>query len=227
MKRNSLTITFFKVSALLLLLLMPLAAQSKREQVRKLKDKAAAAEKLKNYREAADAYAQVLGLTPNDADAHYRKGFAHYSLKENDQAISDFTAALTKGYKPHINIYKVRYVVYLDQKNYDAVFYPGGHGPMWDLAEDKHSIQLIESFYTKYAVIEFSKPLLLKASTLRGQHAFSFWDSIIVASALATNATVLYSEDMQDGLLVENRLRIVNPFKESLQTAPSSEGGSA
>ena len=28
---------------------------------------------------------------------------------------------------------------------FDAVFYPGGHGPLWDLAEDKHSIALIES----------------------------------------------------------------------------------
>jgi hypothetical protein len=27
-----------------------------------------------------------------------------------------------------------------------AVFYPGGHGPMWDLAEDKNSIKLLESF---------------------------------------------------------------------------------
>jgi putative intracellular protease/amidase len=32
------------------------------------------------------------------------------------------------------------------QGNYDTVFYPGGHGPMWDLAEDKNSIKLIESF---------------------------------------------------------------------------------
>ena len=30
---------------------------------------------------------------------------------------------------------------------YDAVFYPGGHGPLWDLAEDKHSIALIEEFF--------------------------------------------------------------------------------
>lgn len=29
---------------------------------------------------------------------------------------------------------------------FDAVFYPGGHGPMWDLAEDEHSISLLESF---------------------------------------------------------------------------------
>jgi len=31
--------------------------------------------------------------------------------------------------------------------DFDAVFYPGGHGPLWDLAGDKHSINLIESAY--------------------------------------------------------------------------------
>ncbi|WP_439135462.1 type 1 glutamine amidotransferase domain-containing protein [Pseudomaricurvus sp.] len=31
--------------------------------------------------------------------------------------------------------------------DYDAVFYPGGHGPLWDLAEDQHSIALIETLY--------------------------------------------------------------------------------
>jgi putative intracellular protease/amidase len=32
------------------------------------------------------------------------------------------------------------------QDDFDTLFYPGGHGPMWDLAEDKNSIKLIESF---------------------------------------------------------------------------------
>ena len=31
--------------------------------------------------------------------------------------------------------------------DFDTVFYPGGHGPLWDLAEDKSSIALIESFF--------------------------------------------------------------------------------
>jgi putative intracellular protease/amidase len=31
-------------------------------------------------------------------------------------------------------------------KDFDTVFYPGGHGPMWDLAEDENSIKLLESF---------------------------------------------------------------------------------
>jgi putative intracellular protease/amidase len=34
----------------------------------------------------------------------------------------------------------------VSQAEFDAVFYPGGHGPLWDLAEDKASIGLIESF---------------------------------------------------------------------------------
>lgn len=32
------------------------------------------------------------------------------------------------------------------QEDFDTVFYPGGHGPMWDLAEDKDSVKLIRSF---------------------------------------------------------------------------------
>jgi putative intracellular protease/amidase len=34
----------------------------------------------------------------------------------------------------------------VSQDDFDTVFYPGGHGPLWDLAEDRHSIALIESF---------------------------------------------------------------------------------
>ncbi|WP_208279703.1 type 1 glutamine amidotransferase domain-containing protein [Massilia oculi] len=34
----------------------------------------------------------------------------------------------------------------VSHEDFDAVFYPGGHGPLWDLAEDAHSIALIESF---------------------------------------------------------------------------------
>src|SRR5690554_4028511 len=34
----------------------------------------------------------------------------------------------------------------IDQKDFDTVFYPGGHGPMWDLAEDPNSVRLIGAF---------------------------------------------------------------------------------
>ncbi|WOT04945.1 type 1 glutamine amidotransferase domain-containing protein [Shewanella youngdeokensis] len=35
----------------------------------------------------------------------------------------------------------------INANDYDAIFYPGGHGPLWDLTNDAHSIALIEAFY--------------------------------------------------------------------------------
>ncbi|WP_299257688.1 type 1 glutamine amidotransferase domain-containing protein [uncultured Aquimarina sp.] len=35
----------------------------------------------------------------------------------------------------------------INEEDYDAIFYPGGHGPLWDLANDKDSIKLLQSFY--------------------------------------------------------------------------------
>lgn len=54
---------------------------------------------------------------------------------------------------------------------------------------------------------------MVKASILRDEHRFSFWDSMVVSAALFSDAETLYSEDMHDGLIVEGNLRIVNPFK--------------
>lgn len=39
--------------------------------------------------------------------------------------------------------------------DFDAVFYPGGHGPLWDLAEDKGSIEIIESLYRSGKPVAF------------------------------------------------------------------------
>lgn len=47
---------------------------------------------------------------------------------------------------------------------------------------------------------------------LAERYQFSVYDAMIVAAALIAGCTTLWSEDMQDGLLVEDQLRIVNPF---------------
>ncbi len=72
--------------------------------------------------------------------------------------------------------------------------------------------RLIEAFYEKYAVTELSKAVLIMASQLRQQYSLSYWDSLIVACALSVEASILYSEDMQHGLVVHEHLQIVNPF---------------
>jgi putative intracellular protease/amidase len=40
-------------------------------------------------------------------------------------------------------------------QDFDTVFYPGGHGPMWDLAEDRRSVELIESFVSAGKPVAF------------------------------------------------------------------------
>ncbi|GGF20243.1 type 1 glutamine amidotransferase domain-containing protein [Flavobacterium limi] len=60
----------------------------------------------------------------------------------------------------------------INQKDYDAVFYPGGHGPLWDLVEDKSSIALIESFYTNNKPVAFvcHAPAVLKNVKVKGEY---------------------------------------------------------
>src|SRR5690348_3352461 len=55
--------------------------------------------------------------------------------------------------------------------DFDTVFYPGGHGPMWDLAESPVSIALIESFYNSGKPVAFvcHAPGVLRHVTYKGQ----------------------------------------------------------
>jgi len=60
----------------------------------------------------------------------------------------------------------------VDQSDFDAVFYPGGHGPLWDLATDKTSIKLIEEFYNNQKPIAFvchAPAALVNAKALNGE----------------------------------------------------------
>ncbi len=71
----------------------------------------------------------------------------------------DFQTALTRRFEADAEANaQLASTVRLDsvsQADFDTVFYPGGHGPLWDLAEDRDSIGLIESF------IEAGKPVAL------------------------------------------------------------------
>jgi len=60
---------------------------------------------------------------------------------------------------------------------------------------------------------EFSKEILITASFVREKYTFSFWDSILVGSSLFAGCHTLISEDMHNGLLVNDKLLIKNIFK--------------
>ncbi|MDR1610096.1 MAG: PIN domain-containing protein [Candidatus Symbiothrix sp.] len=50
------------------------------------------------------------------------------------------------------------------------------------------------------------------AKTLIDKYDFQLFDSVVVASALESNCSILYSEDMQNGIIIEKQLKIINPF---------------
>ena len=53
---------------------------------------------------------------------------------------------------------------------------------------------------------------LKSARSLMSKYDFQLFDSIVIASALEANCEILFSEDLHHGLLVENRMKLVNPF---------------
>ena len=57
------------------------------------------------------------------------------------------TVRFNNDKETHEILSKTKKLELVNQADYDAVFYPGGHGPLWDLAENIHSIALIEDFY--------------------------------------------------------------------------------
>jgi predicted nucleic acid-binding protein len=71
---------------------------------------------------------------------------------------------------------------------------------------------LIESFFATCEVVHPSQGTLVTASTLRQRYSLSFWDSLIITAAIEAGASILHTEDMQHGLLVDGKLTIVNPF---------------
>jgi predicted nucleic acid-binding protein len=52
----------------------------------------------------------------------------------------------------------------------------------------------------------------LKGIRLSKQHGFQLYDAMLIASALKAGCDIFASEDMQDGMVIENRLTIRNPF---------------
>jgi predicted nucleic acid-binding protein len=72
--------------------------------------------------------------------------------------------------------------------------------------------KFIKDSYKNFQVVDVTESVLLQASEPRARYSLSYFDSMIVSAALESKSSVLYSEDMQDGLLVEGQITITNPF---------------
>ncbi|MFQ3176742.1 MAG: putative intracellular protease/amidase [Psychromonas sp.] len=59
---------------------------------------------------------------------------------------TDSTRRFAEDNDAQVQLKNSKVLATLNEEDYDAVFYPGGHGPLWDLTENTDSISLIESF---------------------------------------------------------------------------------
>ena len=77
-----------------------------------------------------------------------------------------------------------------------------------------HTVRLaLKDFYSNFRIIELGSEITEKALSLHQKYKLSFYDSTIIASALAAECEILYSEDMQSGLRIEKNLLVLNPFQ--------------
>jgi predicted nucleic acid-binding protein len=66
-------------------------------------------------------------------------------------------------------------------------------------------------FLSKFEVVSATPQIVIAATDLHRLRNLSFWDSMILQAAITSGCDTLYSEDMQDGEIV-NGVKIVNPF---------------
>jgi len=69
-------------------------------------------------------------------------------------------------------------------------------------------LKIIESF----SIAEVSHYDVSEALEIKGEYNFSYWDSLIIASAIKNRCNILFSEDLQHNQVINNSLKIINPF---------------
>lgn len=70
----------------------------------------------------------------------------------------------------------------------------------------------ISAFVNDFTIIDIDSDLIIDALTIKNRHQYSYWDSLIIATALKSNVDILYSEDMHHNHVIDNKLTIINPF---------------
>jgi len=81
-------------------------------------------------------------------------------------------------------------------------------------AEHSEIVGYVKAMSKNFSVFGVTKDTSLYALELKEKYHYSWWDSLVLASALENGCQIVYSEDMQHGQIIENSLKIINPFLE-------------
>ncbi|WP_221452676.1 PIN domain-containing protein [Mucilaginibacter sp. FT3.2] len=73
--------------------------------------------------------------------------------------------------------------------------------------------ELIAVYLQQCQYIALSEQVILRSADIMNRYDLQLFDAMIISSALESGCSILYSEDMNDGQMIEKQLKIINPFK--------------
>ena len=76
----------------------------------------------------------------------------------------------------------------------------------------KEAREIIIELSENFRVVSIKQNTVISAIDLHLIYGYSYWDSLVVASALENGCKTLFSEDLQSGQLIENKLKVTNPL---------------
>ncbi len=74
------------------------------------------------------------------------------------------------------------------------------------------AVAIVSSLINSFPILPIESANVLQAMDVKQKYGYSYWDSLVLATALLHNCSIVYSEDMHHSQLINTTLRIVNPF---------------
>jgi predicted nucleic acid-binding protein len=122
-----------------------------------------------------------------------------YAYSETEPDKKDITLNILENYHIVFSIQVINEFIWVMNKKYKIDF--------------KILQALLDRFWEKFEVTLLQKTSIDQALSIAQRYKYSYWDSLILSSALENGCKVLYTEDMQDGQTIDGKIKIENPFK--------------
>ncbi|MEQ8187735.1 MAG: PIN domain-containing protein [Candidatus Eremiobacterota bacterium] len=71
---------------------------------------------------------------------------------------------------------------------------------------------IVKNLFDTYRIVLIDKKVIELAIKLSIKYNFSYWDGLILSASLVNECNIIYTEDLQHGQIIDNKLTILNPF---------------
>lgn len=79
--------------------------------------------------------------------------------------------------------------------------------------EEDDIAKFIKNMYRRFDILKLNEEIILAASFIRSKYRINYWESIKISTALKNSCKVMFSDTTTNGILIEDSLKIINPFE--------------